>query len=201
MLLYVMSSEKNETRTRILKTTWELLEASAGKEVRMIDIARAAGISRQAVYLHFENRTDLLIATTRYIDEVKGIDDRLASSRTAANGIDRLIAFIDAWGNYIPEIYGVARVLIAARDHDPDAAIAWHDRMQAVRGGCAAAIDALKKDDALSAKLSDRTATDILWTQLSIGNWELLVQQCGWSQEQYVNHLKKQANLLLIARS
>ena len=160
-----MSSEKIKTRNRILKATWELLEHSDGQEVRMIDIARKANISRQAVYLHFENRTDLLVATTLFIDEAKGVEGRLEKSRNAKTGIGRLEAFIEAWGNYIPEIYGVARALIVAQERDPDALIAWGGRMQAVREGCEAAIAALKKDGVLSKQFSENQAVDILWMQ------------------------------------
>ena len=106
-----MSRETNETRTRILDAAWKLLEASRGSGVRMSDIAKAAGISRQAVYLHFPTRAELLIATTRHLDEVKGVDARLAASRNAATGRERLDAFIEAWGDYIPEINGVAKLV------------------------------------------------------------------------------------------
>ena len=71
-----MSSDNLETRTRILNATWKLLEADQGHGVRMSDIAKQAGISRQAVYLHFPTRSKLLIATTRYLDDIKGIEAR-----------------------------------------------------------------------------------------------------------------------------
>jgi AcrR family transcriptional regulator len=61
-----MSSEKISTKTRILDTTWKLLEAR-DKNTRMSDIAKAVGISRQALYLHFPTRAALLIATTRHL--------------------------------------------------------------------------------------------------------------------------------------
>ena len=112
----------------------------------MADIAKSAGISRQALYLHFPARAELLIATTRHIDEKKNIEARLASSRNAETGIDRLNAYIEAWGNYIPEIHGVARALMALQDSDAAAKLAWEDRMHAVREGCEAAIKALRND-------------------------------------------------------
>ena len=87
-----MSSENNPTRERILKSTWSLLEAGGASSVRMSDIAKAAKISRQALYLHFPNRAELLVATTRYLDEVYDVDTRLLASRTAKTGTDRLSA-------------------------------------------------------------------------------------------------------------
>ena len=75
-----MSSE--QTKTRILDTTWKLLEKRIEKN-RMSDIAKAVGISRQALYLHYPTRAELLIATTKHIDTVKKVNQRLELSRTA----------------------------------------------------------------------------------------------------------------------
>lgn len=188
-----MSREKSDTRTRILETAWKLLEAGDGGEVRMADIAKAVGISRQALYLHFPKRADLLVATTKYLDEVKRVDDRLVASRTATSGVERLDAFIEAWGNYIPEIHGVAKALIAMQETDDEARLAWAGRTQAVREGCEAAVEALARDGMLAPKWSPDQATDLLWTLLSVGNWEQLTRDCGWSQADYVDTLKSLA--------
>ena len=195
-----MSSENSETRDRILDAAWTLLEEKAGSGVRMSDIARQAGISRQAVYLHFPTRAELLVAVTRHIDRVKDTDKRLEASRNAAGGIERLDAFIDAWGNYIPEIHGVARALIAMKDTDEAAAAAWDDRMQAVRHGCEAAVQALDEDGLLRPESTLRQSTDILWTLLSVANWEQLTGACGWSQAQYIEQMKSLARAGLLSR-
>ena len=71
-----MSSDRINTKTRILEVTWSLLE-SGNKAIRMADIAKVAGVSRQALYLHFPGRAELLIATTRHIDTVKNVDELL----------------------------------------------------------------------------------------------------------------------------
>ena len=196
-----MSSDNSETRNRILNGAWKLLEANQGKDVRMTDIAKQAGISRQALYLHFSTRSEMKIATTRYIDEVKGVEARLVSSRSAKTGIERLDAFIDAWGNYIPEIYGVAKALLAMKDTDEAAALAWNDRMQAVRHGCEAAINALGGDGVLLPEHTPEQATDILWTMLSVRNWEQLTIECGWPQKQYIETTKSLAQRVLVAET
>ncbi len=199
MPLYIMSREKSETRNRILQSAWKLLEAGSGGDVRMSDIAKEAGISRQALYLHFPNRADLLVATTRHLDEVKNVDARLAASRSASTGAERVDAFIEAWGNYIPEIYGVAKALLAMKDSDQEAKLAWNDRMQAVREGCEAAVKALARDGQLLSQLSIEQATDILWVLLSVHNWEQLTTECHWSQEQYISTMKSVARRALVS--
>lgn len=194
-----MSSDNLETRNRILQATLDLLEAGQGNGVRMTDIAKRAGISRQAVYLHFPTRAQLLIAATIYLDELKGSDERLVPSRTARSGTERLDAFIESWGAYIPEIYGVAKAILAMRDADDAAAEVWDQRMRDMREGCAAAIDALHRDGMLSPDQSPEQATDILWTMLSVRNWEQLTVDCGWPQRQYVETMKALARRLFVA--
>ena len=193
-----MSSENLETREKIMRATWKLLEESGGSGVRMSDIAKAAGISRQAVYLHFPTRADLLTGTARYMDEVRNIDERLAASRKA-KGTNRLDLWVEAWGNYIPEIHGVGRALIAMRDTDEAAAAAWNDRMQAVRHGCEAAVTALKSAGRLMPDYSVEQATDLLWALSSVEMWEKLRFECGWSQTAYVSAMQKMARDSLVS--
>ena len=170
-----------------------LLEEHRGQSVRMGDIAAAAGISRQAVYLHFASRAELLVATTHYVDEQLGLDKRLARSRAAGSGAERLDAYIEFWGNYIPGIYGVARALLLAQATDEAAAMAWKERMQAMRDGCRAAIKALEADGELAKEWKPETATDLLWTMLSVENWEQLTRTCGWSDSQYSQRMQAAA--------
>ena len=184
-----MSRKSEQTRNRILETTVKILEESGGSGVRMGDIAKATGISRQAVYLHFASRTDLLIAATRYLDEKLDVDRRLAPSRAATTGVERLRLYIDCWGNYIPEIYGVGKALMVASDADEAASAAWQDRMLAMRDGCRAAIDALHADGTLAAGWTRPKATDALWTLLLVPTWENLTIECGWSTKQYVRFM------------
>jgi len=188
-----MSREITDTRDKILAATVHMLEKHGGKGVRMGDIAKQSGISRQAVYLHFASRTELLVAATRYLDEKLDVDKRLAPSRAATSGVERLALYIECWGNYIPEIYGVAKALMVAQDSDDAAAAAWKDRMLAMRDGCRAAIEALHRDGDLAPEWTQPKAIDALWTMLLVPNWENLTVECGWSTKDYVRWMKSVA--------
>lgn len=194
-----MSSPAPDTRETILAATAALLSEGGGSGVRMSDIARRAGISRQAVYLHFANRADLLIATTFYVDALKKSDERLAPSRAAKTGEERLEAYIEAWAGYLPEIYPIGRALIDMSPTDEEARSAWAQRMQDMREGCEAAILALKRDGRLAAGMAPAQATDLLWTLLLLPNWEHLTRTCGWSQKQYLKHITATARRLFIS--
>ncbi|MFL4472233.1 TetR/AcrR family transcriptional regulator [Tateyamaria armeniaca] len=181
-----MSSTSIDTPTKILQATLSLLEKPNAKLPTMSDIAKASGVSRQAVYLHFPSRTDVLVAATRYQDQTNDVNAALAPSRTARSGTERLDAFVTAWGNYIPQIYGVARAILAVVDTDVEAAQAWNTRMADMREGCAAAVKALADEGTLPPKTDPEQATDLLWTLLSVRTWENLTQTCGWDQECYL---------------
>ena len=178
-----------------------MLEEHRGQGVRMGDIAKEAGISRQAVYLHFASRAQLLVAATKHLDEILDVDRRLAASRAATSGVERLALYIEFWGHYIPEIYGVAKALLLARDTDEAAAAAWKDRMLAMRDGCRAAIDALHSDGTLVPGWTPIRATDTLWTMLLVPNWENLTGECGWSTQQYIRWMKTVAKRTFVKES
>jgi AcrR family transcriptional regulator len=186
-----MSSGELETRTRILEATRRRLEERRGQGVRMRDIAKAAGVSRQAVYDHFGSRAKLLVATTHYVDEVRGLQERRRRFHPASTGVERLEAYVEFWGNYIPEVYGMAKALLAARETDEAAATAWDDRMGVVRASCRNIIEALQSDGMFTPEWSRDEAVDLMWTMLSIRNWEQLTIECGWSTSRYVGRMQE----------
>ena len=167
------------------------MEERRGRGVRMSDVAGAAGVSRQSVYDHFGSRARLLVATTHYVDEVRGLAGRRRRFEVATDGVERLEAYVEFWGNYIPEIYGMARALLADREADEAAAAAWDDRMSAVRASCRETVEALSRDGVLRPGWSVDEAVDLMWTMLSVRVWESLTVECGWSQERYVGRMKE----------
>ena len=196
-----MSTGDPETRTRILAATWQLMEQKQGNGVRMGDIAVAAGVSRQAVYLHFASRAELLVATTQYGDQVRGLSECLVPWRSAVTGEEQLASYIEFWGNYIPEIYGIARALLASRETDAATAVAWEERMAAVRGGCRSTLETLQREGRLASAWTLEEATDLFWTLLSIRSWEQFTQECGWSTQEYVRRLQILAQRVFVQPS
>ena len=156
----------------------------------MRDVAEEAGVSRQAVYDHFGSRAELMVATARYGDEVRGLEKRLAGYRAATGGVERLEAFVEFWGNYIPEIYGIARAMLAARETDEAVAAAWDDRMGVVQEACRDIVGRLERDGMLVEGWTLDEAGEMLWSLLSIGNWENLTLERGWSVDQYVEKMQ-----------
>jgi AcrR family transcriptional regulator len=180
---------QKDTRERLLDATWRLLERHQGQGVRLVDIAHAAGVSRQALYLHFGSRADLFVATVRHVDAVLEVPGWVARIQQAGEpgqavrGVEELVAF---WGTYLPEIYGLVKALLAQRETDEAAAAAWADRMQAFYQGCHFVIAQLAREALLAPIWTVQSATDFLWALLSTENWERLTIERGWSQADYI---------------
>ncbi len=182
-----------DTRGRILMVAAELLRTEPARKVLMADIAKAAGLSRQAVYLHFKTRAELMIAVARYFDEQENLRERLRPSREAKNGRERLIAYIRFWGEYLPIIEGIAGAITSMQHEDDAAQAAWSDRMSAMREGCEMAVKALAADGELGDAWTVRTGTDVLTAMLTFETWQHLIHGCGWSQTDYIDRMQRQA--------
>ena len=117
----------SSTRERILDAARELTEKQ-GAVPTMSALARAAGISRQALYLHFPDRAQLLLAFVASIDDREQLQAWIATVREAddAAGEIRAFARMQAWRN--PSFAAAARALDDTRHTDPAAAAAWADR-------------------------------------------------------------------------
>jgi AcrR family transcriptional regulator len=81
-----------ETQMRILGAARGLLEQRSVGELRVRDIARAAGLAPASVYDHFRGKDDLLRALWRL--EAADLAERFERAlETAADGVDGMVAF------------------------------------------------------------------------------------------------------------
>ncbi|MEM9818302.1 MAG: TetR/AcrR family transcriptional regulator [Cyanobacteria bacterium P01_D01_bin.6] len=179
-----MSSKARYKRTReeILDAAWTLI-SEKGAEVSISEIAKAAGISRQSVYLHFGTRGGLLVALVRRADDRFEIKERLFACFDIVDPRERLQESIRVWINFVIKIHPVAKDLVRLRETDQDAATAWEDRMSDLRDWLTILIQSLKSDNELSDDWSIKEATEYLWASFSVQMWSLLTLDCQWSFE------------------
>ena len=154
-----------ETQTAILEATWALIAKHKRLDVGQAEIAAAAGVSRQTVYLAFGNRAGLLTAMVRHRDTRSDHVTRLGEISRARNiSLQDFHTYLDIWIEYLQLIYPVGILLDAAALTDTDAASAWDDRM---KGGLLAGLKRifvqLAKKRRVEARLECRagSATDL----------------------------------------
>ncbi|MEL6792742.1 MAG: TetR family transcriptional regulator [Pseudomonadota bacterium] len=193
-----MSSDELSTRSKILEAAWRLLEDPDGARTRMSDIARAAGVSRQAVYLHFDNRADLLTETTRYADERLGVPEALQPFRAATNAEAKLTEAAAFFAAHYLRVTGIADALLAMSE-DEEAQAAWRDRMGAVSEASAEVVAMIVAEDRLAPGWTETEATDFLWSLLAFETWRRLTKECFWTPEQFVARTSSAAKAALVA--
>ena len=179
----------HRTRAEILDKAWDLV-SEQGADAKISEIAKEVGVSRQAIYVHFNSRGGLLVELVKRADERFEIKEAFDAALALDGPKDRLIATLDAWLVFVPKIYPVAKDLIRLRDTDPEASMAWNDRMEDLRGWLLTLTQSLHRDGALKATWSPENASQFFWTQSSVQTWGLLRYECGWSEKEITKRLQ-----------
>jgi AcrR family transcriptional regulator len=177
--------DAQDTSSRILAAAWELVMARGAAAVRMRDVAAAAGVSRQLVYIHFGDRAGLLVAMARDHDEQSGFIERVASTRELPPA-EALDALLREWFDYLPEILPVAVGLQAAAAAGDEAAAAWSDRMGDLREAFRVSVARLRRDGRLARGWTVDAAADWVWMRSHLSGWQQLVGERGWAPRRYV---------------
>jgi len=188
-MLDSMSSSDPATRTRILNAARELLEKTPGAPVSMGQIARHAGLSRQALYLHFADRTSLFVEVSRMADTAARTRERQRRVDRAPTARDALREAIALQAALKPELRGIATALDVLRRTDPAAEAAWKEREHSRLQRCETVVARLHADGDLAARWDLQTAARLLWATTSQRVWDDLVVDQGWSTSQYRGHL------------
>jgi len=173
-----------DTRARILAATWKLIGKSRDLKVRIADIAAAAGVSRQAVYLHFGNRANLLLAAVQYRDS-QSPTEPIRRAATEDPAPEALANFVMAWFAHIPRIQPVAHLLSAASLTDPEAKVAWEDRMDLLRRHSLTLSTRLGAAGLLKPEWTVERAADWIWHCTHLDGWRHLVGERGWDPAEY----------------
>ena len=179
-----------ETRTRVLDAAWALLE-ERGTGIRIADIAAKAGVSRQAVYLHFGDRTSLFVALGDHIDISFGRDRLRAHVFGAPTGVESLRRWIQTISWYTAKIDPVSRILELAGESDEALAAVWKDRMTGRRGHVRRIADRMAAEGQLANGWTAEAAADLIYTLTLPGPWRVLTSVAGWSKKRYAREITK----------
>ena len=178
-----------DTDSRILEAALARLSANRGASLTMAEVATQAGVSRQAVYLHFTDRTALLTALVRYVDERRGLAAKIAALAKAPSARAAVAALVALGASDNPGLWPVVRIFDGLRQGDAAVEAVWQDRQSEWLGICRAIAERFQGEGALAPHLSLAAAADLLWTLTSPRLWEELVIGRGWNAERYRRHV------------
>jgi AcrR family transcriptional regulator len=182
--VYVVSTQKEQTRLRLLGAARRLLVERGFHSVGLEDIAEAAGVSRQAVYKsHFASKAELLLELVRFVHVAENLDELTRPVFAAPSGVAMLEASIVAIVRIEARVHDIGLVLAAAAVSDTGAATAFRDRTEVKRGALRGALERTRGEGRLRPEWPVAPAVDLLSVLLSVEAYETLVVGAGWSPD------------------
>ena len=149
-------------------------------------VAKKAGVSRQAIYLHFPSKVDLLTALHLHIFEtdVVPVIERhpITDDMTALEALDTSIA---ADVETIESVWRIHEALTVARRQHPEVEKTLRPREDERYGELLTLGRRLKREGELPRNFRAGTFADMLWGLVSVGTYKGLVNERGWSLDRY----------------
>lgn len=155
-----------------------------------MEIARAAGVSRQSVYLHFGSKSGLLLALVAHVDAQRDVNELVDNLWTLPDALTALEAAADLAAATNPEVHRIALALDAARRWDAAFEEAWKDRTSHRVTRYRRLARWLDKEALLGAGWRIDHATDFIWSVTSVQTYDQLVIERGLSIEDYATLLR-----------
>ena len=175
----------SSTRDRILDTARDLIEARPATVPSMSEVARTTGISRQALYLHFPDRSVLLLALVEHVDDREALQAEIAAIEAAGDGAAQVRAWVEMQARRNPRIAPLARALDQYRHGDEAAMAAWRDRTANRMRGATRIARRLRRDGRIHRSWTTAEAATLVWELVSFRVWDDLVNEAGLSPERY----------------
>ena len=174
------ATRADATRALLLAAAADALrEGDAG--FSMGDVARRAGVTRQAVYLHFRHRGELLIAAIAEINAAVGLEEDLARVMEAPSAQDALGRLVATLVRHGARTRAVARALRRHLEDDPEARAAWARRGPGRAAAVRQVTRRLAAERALRDGLAPADAAALVTAIVSADAIEALVEGRGWS--------------------
>lgn len=185
-----MSTQKEETRVRLLEAAHKLLLAEGFSSVSLEEIAREAGVSRQAVYKsHFASKADLLLALVQHSHVRENLDELTVRYFAASSGTEMLEECIRAIVLIQVRVHEIARALVVAAYSDAAAAAAVQDRLEVQRGALRKALQRVECEGLLSPAWPSEQVVNLVSSWLSFESYERLVVREGWSPDELIDRV------------
>jgi AcrR family transcriptional regulator len=182
----VSSGGRPQTRAQILEAARAMFEEHGYHGAGLEAVARKAGVSRQAIYLHFPSKAELLAALHMQIfaiDVVPAIERHPITDSTSA--LDALDATIAVDTEVVSTVWRISEVLAVARRQHPEVEQTLKPRDDERYGELLNLGHRLEKEGELPPTIGVALFADMLWGLMNTGTYRNLVIERGWSLDEY----------------
>lgn len=193
------ANSESQTREDLVSAGLALFRARGPAAVTLADVARAAGVSRQTVYLHFGNRTGLLTEVARHSDLNSSYARQLREISYGPASVAALETFVRTWFRNLPDILEVVLALHAAAASDAAARAALQNRMDTIATMIGRLIKGLKDQGALQEGWAVGEASDWICFQLDPVLWDHAIAMRGWRPRRFIDRTWKTIESTLLS--
>ncbi len=192
------SRDAATTRIQILDAARALYEVEGYYSVGLDAVAKKAGVSRQAIYLHFSSKAELLRALHERVNEldVAPAMERVWAAKSASAALD---IWVDVSADAIPRIIGIFNALDTPRRVDPDVEATWQAPAEGHYADCRRLAEWLHREGELSAGMKAAEAADIIWSVTNVKAYESLVVDRSWTPRRWARWTKATLRYALCA--
>jgi AcrR family transcriptional regulator len=194
----VSSRRPEETRAAILDAARGLFETHGFHAVGLEAVAKRAGVSRQAIYLHFDSKQALLDALHLHVN-AQDVEPEMRKVWVAPDALAGLDAFVAATAAAVPRFLRIFQALESASRVETVAATTFEPPRTGRRADCLRMATWLDDEGLLAPGLKRRDAGDILYNLASVWSYESLVVVCGWSPRRWTAWTRDALKTALLA--
>jgi AcrR family transcriptional regulator len=194
------SGGRPQTRTQILEAARAMFEEVGYYDAGLGAVAKKAGVSRQAIYLHFPSKAELLTALHLHIfatDVVPAV--KRHPVKDAVSALDALDAMIAVDVEVVSKVWRIHEALQMARLRHPEVEETLRPREEEHYGELLDLGRRLKRERALPPNIRLGMFADMLWGLINVGTYRSLVIERGWSLEQYRRWVRNTIRLQISA--
>lgn len=192
-------SIKEISHQSIVEAAWLLAKNEGIASLTMAKVAKAAGLSRQAVYWHFKSRTTLLLEVGHFHDTQLQGADLLFNGVPGASAVESLVAMMKTWLRELPAAAPLLLALNAEALIDEEAKLALETRMADLsRIMESVHIRRIEAEGFLKDGVDPREISDIILILGSPPMWQQLTQFLGWDHDQYTRYVINQVLELVV---
>ena len=186
MVYSVSSSGRLQTRIQILEAARAMFEELGYYGAGLEAVAKKAGVSRQAIYLHFPSKAELLTALHLHVFDTDVVPAlRRHAITDAMTGLDVLDATIAADVEIVSRVWRIHESLTMARRQHSEVDQTLLPREEEHYDGLLDVGCRLERDGALPPTIPVGLFADMLWGLMNLGTFRNLVIERGWSLDQY----------------
>jgi AcrR family transcriptional regulator len=192
------SAQPRDTKVAILDAARELFEAKGYHAVGLDTVAKKAGVSRQAIYLHFDSKASVLSELHLRVNQLH-VEPAMRKVWNSPDALAALDAFVDATATVVPQIIGMFNTLDSVRSVEEVVDKTWRPPQRGRYADCLRMAKWLDRDGELADGVTVRTAADVLFSIVSVRVYESFVMVRGWSVRRWTVWTRGQLRSMLLA--